>query len=190
MVRVLILSDDSDDAAVQAARHSTRGAVVMDLDAPFDAVVEALMPDRDVPGPGFVAQARRNAAERQAFLDAYGALTAEQVADVAESAARNRRQTAHRWASERAMFGIEHRGRIVYPGFQFDPTTRRPWPAVKAALERLPDQLTGWALALWWTTPVCEDGEWVTPVDLLADPDRVARLAEAEAAGWRHDAAA
>lgn len=188
MVRVLITSDE---AAVEAVRDRDPGAVALDLDAPFDAVVDALMPHREIPGPGFLAQVRRNAAERQTFLDTHGALTAEEVADFAGSRAQNRRQTAHRWATQdRTIFAVEHGGRTLYPGFQFDADTRRPVPAVAEALARLPRGLTGWALALWWDTPALDDGDWVTPLEVIDQSDRIARLAAAEADRWRRDGAA
>ena len=187
VVHVVITEDDEIVADAQARDP---GVVAFDLDEPFDRVVEALMPHRDVPGPGLLAQARRNASERLALIEEHGALTAEEIADLAGSTARNRRQTAHRWSvKERSIFGVEHHGRTLYPGFQFDPDTGRPLPAVAAALARLPTQLTGWALALWWDTPVPETDGWLTPLEVLRDPARVARLAEDEADRWRHDAA-
>jgi hypothetical protein len=133
-------------------REGDPSAVVYDLDAPFDEVVEAMMPRREVPGPGFVAQARRNASDRIAFLETHGALIAEQVAHLAGSTAANRSQTAHRWAAERRIFGVEYGGRTTYPGFQFDPETRKPLPQVREVLARLPAGLAGSALALWWET--------------------------------------
>lgn len=186
MVRVLVTAHGG---AIDRARRLVPDGVVMDIDAPFSEVVEALMPRRDVPGPGFMAQARRNAAERQAFLDTHGAFTAEAVAQFAQSTAANRRQTAHRWASERAIFAVEHRGQALYPAFQFDPTTNKPHPGVKEALRRLPAGLTGWALALWWDTPAIDGEEWVKPLELIGQSPRVARVAEAEAASWRSDGA-
>ena len=187
MVHVVITEDDAIAADAQARDP---GVVAFDLDEPFDRVVEALMPHRDVPGPGLLAQARRNASERLAFLEEHGALTAEEIADLAGSTARNRRQTAHRWSvQERCIFGVEHHGRTLYLGFQFDPDTGRPQPAVAAALARLPAQLNGWALALWWDTPAPDADGWLTPLEVLHDPSRVARLAEDEADRWRHDAA-
>ena len=187
MVHVVITENDDIAADAQARDPAV---IAFDLDEPFDRVVEALMPGRDVPGPGFLAQARRNATERLAFLEEHGAFTAEEIADLAGSTAHNRRQTAHRWSvKERSIFGVEHNGRTLYPGFQFDPDTGKPRPAVAAALARLPSQLTGWALALWWNTPVPDADGWVTPLEVLHDPSHVARLAEDEADRWRRDAA-
>lgn len=125
---------------------------------------------------------RRNAEARPAFLDVHGALTAEEVADFAESSAGNRRQTAHRWASDRRIFAVAHRGQTLYPGFQFGAGTRQPRSGVKTALERLPAGMTGWALALWRDTPVLDGEEWVSPLDLVDDPERLARVADGS--GW------
>lgn len=185
MVRVVIARDE-----FFAQAHGEAPLASFELDAPFDEVVAALMPHREVPGPGFVAQARRNVADRLAFLDKHGAMTAEQVADFAQSSAKNRRQTAHRWASERRIFGVDHDGRTLYPGFQFDPSTRRPLPQVAEILARLPSGLAGWALALWWDTPLVDDGAWVAPVDVLDDVPRLLRLADTEMAGWHADGVA
>lgn len=168
-----------------------RGSSVVsfDLDAPFNEVVHALMPDREVPGPGFLAQARRNATERLMYLEAHGALTTEEVANFAGSKARNRRQTAHSWATERKIFGVKHDGRTLYPSFQFDQQTRKPRVEIHQALKRLPAGLDGWALALWWVTPMLDGKEWVTPLDVLDDPQRLVRLASSEADAWRADGA-
>lgn len=183
----LILTPDPDAAAAAAA--AAPDATVVDVDEPFDRVVEALLPTDRVRGPSFVEQARRNARERVEYLEAHGALTAEEIADLASSKAANRRQTAYRWRSEGLLFAVEHRGEQLFPAFQIDGESGRPLPAVADALSRLPRNLTGWALALWWDTPILVDGDWVRPVDLLADPDRLVRAADAEAAGWARDGA-
>ena len=51
MVHVVITEDDEIAADAQARDP---GVVAFDLDEPFDRVVEALMPHRDVPGPGLL----------------------------------------------------------------------------------------------------------------------------------------
>ncbi len=187
MVHVTISNDDPVRAGDD--RRSREG-VTFDLDAPFNKVVDALMPHRDVPGPGFVAQARRIVQERTDYLEKHGALTAEQVAELTGSSAANRRQTATRWAAKRAIFGVEHHGRTLYPAFQFDVDTQRPRPQIRATLERLPAQLSGWALAFWWDTPLVDGDRWVVPLDVLDDPEQLARLATIETAGWQADGAA
>jgi hypothetical protein len=85
---------------------------------------------------------------------------------------------------------VEHRGRTLYPGFQFDPDEGRPRAGVEIALERLPAGMRGWALALWFDTPTDVDGRWVAPVDLLADEDLIAAVADRERAAWERDGAA
>ena len=157
------------------------------LQPAFEAVVEAVT-RRTVPSPAWFSQARRNAEARQAFLDEFGAVTSEQIASLASSHATNRRATAHRWQKERKIFAVNHHGQILYPGFQFDPETGRPKKAIAQVLGALPDALTGWALALWWTTPV-DLLDWARPVDRLeATPADVIRAATTEAADWAQSA--
>lgn len=186
MVHVLF---SRDDEAVEAARDALPGAVIYDVDAPFEQLTDAMLPS-DVPSSAIVEQARRNAAERVGFLAAHGALTAEQVAELAGSQATNRRQTAHRWKSERAIFAVAWHDQLLFPAFQFDMDSGRPRAVVRDVLELLPDPLAGWAMALWWTTPIAVDGEWVTPVDLLDQAERLRTAARQEAAAWRQDGAA
>jgi len=149
----------------------------------FEAVVDAVTQPQ-VPSPAWFAQARRNAEARQAFLDEFGALTSEQVASLAGSQAANRRSTAHRWQTERKLFAVSHHGQVLYPGFQFDAETGRPKPAVGEALAALPPTMTGWALALWWVTPV-DLLDWARPVDRLdSAAAEVVDAARLEAADW------
>jgi hypothetical protein len=160
------------EAARRYAHHHPDWAAA--VDHAVDQVLESVaLVAVGPPVPGFVDQLRRNAAERQRFLDCHGALSAEEVADF----------------EDRSIFAVEHQGRTLYPGFQFDPGTRKPLPAVGEALSRLPSGLTGWELALWWDTPLVLDGEWVTPLEAIGDPARVSHLAQAEADRWRNDGA-
>jgi hypothetical protein len=149
----------------------------------FETIVEAVTRP-EVPPPGWFAQARRNAEARQAFLDEFGALTSEEIASLAGSQAANRRATAHRWLMDRRVFAVGYHGQVLYPGFQFDPDRGRPKSAVAEVLATLPSAMTGWALALWWATPV--DGlDWARPVDRLDDAaGEVVDAARAEAADW------
>lgn len=186
MVKVIV-SRDPD--GVETALRALGDAAVVDVDAPFDRVVDALLP-RGVPGRGFAEQARRNAEARERFLADHGALTAEEVAELAGSKAANRRQTAHRWRAAGAVFAVAHHDQLLFPAFQFDADAGRPWPQVAEALSRLPRGLDGWALALWWDTPRLVDGDWLRPVEVLDDPQRLVAAAAAEAADWAGDGAA
>lgn len=178
-----------DDDTVEAALEALPGAVVVDVDAPFDRAVEALLPT-GVPSGGFDEQARRNAEERENFLAEHGALTAEEVAELAGSQAANRRQTAHRWRAAGTAFAVEHRDGLLFPAFQFDQTTGRLRPEIADVLSRLPDGLSGWVWALWWDKPRPVGGEWIRPIELLGDSERLAEAAETEAADWARDGAA
>lgn len=178
-----------DDDAVEAAGRALPGAVVFDVDRSFEQLAEAMTP-RDVPSAAVVEQARRNAAERTEFIAEHGVIPADEVADGVGSQAKNRRQTAHRWRKEGAVFAVELHGQLLFPAFQFDLETGKPHPAIREVLELLPKQLDGWALALWWTTPIAVAGQWVVPIELLDDSDRLRAAARQEAADWRRDGAA
>jgi hypothetical protein len=134
-----------------------------------------------------VEQARRNAELRVAILDEFGLLTADQVAELAGSRARNRRATASRWRASERIFSVEHQGQTMYPGFQFDSSTGAPKALVGEVLERLPAglQFGGWQLAAWWVTPLDLLG-WRRPVDLVEGDDGGELLvaATAEARDW------
>jgi hypothetical protein len=152
----------------------------------FANLVDALSPTH-VPGPGFVAQALRNARARVEFLAEWAPLTADQVAELAGSAAGNRRATAHRWRERGSIFAVEHQQRALYPSFQFDVDTGRPKPGIATVLAQLPRALVdgGWQLAFWFTTPNDLLG-WRRPADVLdADPGAVIAAADAERREWR-----
>jgi hypothetical protein len=169
--------------AAIAALVAVGARVSSGVDPAFEQVIEAVT-RADVPAPSWFAQARRNAEVREKFLEEFGALTSDEVAELAGSQAANRRATAHRWQSEQRVFSVTHHGQVLYPGFQFDPTTGRPKPAVAQVLGVLPANLVGWARAMWWVTPADELG-WARPVDRLDDaPAEVIGLAGVEATEW------
>ena len=152
----------------------------------FSALVDQLAPRTAVPGPAWLLQARRNAAARYELLQEVGALTAEQVADLAGTRAANRRATASRWQQERQIFAVTHQGVRLFPAFQFDPEAHRPKPVVRQVLQTLPEQLMrgGWQLALWWTTPTAWL-DWRRPLDLMDEqPEAVVEAAGHERDEW------
>jgi hypothetical protein len=137
----------------------------------LELVIEAMLPD-SVPSPAEAWHAQQNAQARSELLKEFGALTTEQVADQAGSTASNRSALASRWHSEGRIIGVPWHGRMLYPAFQF--RDGRPSPIVERAGAILRNRgLSGWPLALWFTTP----SGWLwdrRPVDLLdEDPDRV-----------------
>jgi hypothetical protein len=184
----LVVSDhDLDEREVEAQLAPT-GAQVLFLSgmlSRFNELVDVLAP-REVPSPAWVEQARRNAEERSRFLEEFGALTSEDVAELAGSRSANRRSLAQRWRGEGRIFAVEVHGRLVYPGFQFDQETGRPKPSIARVLAGLPGSLRdgGWQLALWWDNAVDSLG-WRRPVDILdEDPDAVVAAAQSDAAEW------
>lgn len=164
-------------------RHMTGGirrlaerAQAAALQGRLEAMVEAMLPDA-VPSPAEAWHAQQNAQARVELLRNIGALTAEQVADLAGSTAGNRSALASRWHSEGRIIGVPWHGRTLYPAFQF--RDGRPNPVVERAAEILRRRgLHGWQLALWFTTPT----GWLwdrAPIDLLEEePERVLAAAE------------
>jgi transcriptional regulator with XRE-family HTH domain len=137
----------------------------------LEVVIDSMLPD-SVPSSAEAWHAQQNAQARAELLKEFGALTAEQVSDLAGSRAGNRSALASRWHSEGRIVGVPWHGRTLYPAFQF--RDGRPSPAVERAATILRDRgLSGWALALWFLTP----SGWLwdrRPVDLLdEDPERV-----------------
>lgn len=139
---------------------ATRGGRLSSL----RSLIEQLTPRGvEVLPAALVAQARRNAAARLAFLEEFGALTADQVADLARSAARNRHEMASRLKRAGQAFTVDHDGQAYYPAFQFTPAGR-PRSVVAEVLAA--SDLEGWELALWFVTA----SPWLDgrrPVDVL-----------------------
>ena len=155
-------------------------------DEGFDELADAMMP-KAVPSAALVEQVRRNVSERVQFLETYGALTAEELADAVGSGATNRRSLAARWRAEQKVFAVRvPSNRVVYPAFQFDFDRGAPRPVVADVLAALPLRLreSGWQLALWWDTPTDCLG-WLRPIEMLdKDPAAVVAAAEDEAREW------
>lgn len=122
-----------------------------------------------------------NAAAQAAFLERWPVLTAEDVALQAEHASSNRSATASRWKKARRIFGMRVSGREAYPAFQF--REGRPRPVIGKILAALPDALTGWQTAFWFTGPNgWLDGQ--APVERLDDEAGVAAAAGHERDTW------
>lgn len=142
----------------------------------LEVMIDAMLPD-SVPSPAEAWHAQQNAQARSELLQEFGALTAEQVADQAGSAAANRSALASRWRNEGRIVGVSWHGRTLYPAFQF--RDGQPSPIIERAAAILHDRgLSDWALALWFITP----SGWLSdrrPVDLLdEDPERVLAAAD------------
>ena len=162
------------DGSLTAATRAQVGRLVSHLLPPLD----------QVPQPGTVLQAQRNAEARADLAREFGLLNAAEVAALARSSASNQSSTAARWRSARKIFSVTWGAAHLYPGFQLDEG--RPLPVVSHVLREVGDRLQGWSLALWFTA----DSSWLDgarPVDLLrtspADVVEAARAAVADPFG-------
>lgn len=175
---LLVSSDDEEELqAVQALVVLLQGRLEAGGAAEMERLIDVAMPAvSGRPHPAVLDQARRNADFRADFLARHDVLDAGQVHDLYGSKADNTAALAGRWRNAGKIFGVEHRGRILYPAFQFDDTGR-PKPVVAAVLKAL-GRRGPWQIASWFTAP---DG-WLPddrrPVDVMdADPDAVAEAA-------------
>lgn len=115
----------------------------------MDALADALTPN-DIPQPVELLQARRNAVMRRDMLATHGYLSAEELADLHGSKAKNRHALASRWAREGRVFTVPLGARSVFPAFQFDADSQ-PYPVVAEVLAALPrDEMSAWGVGLWF----------------------------------------
>lgn len=129
-------------------------------------------------------QIERNALERQQFASEYPLWDAGHVARFMRSAGAHRAALANKLKARGKIFSVRipPDNRDYYPAFQFDPDTRKPWPAIAEVLRLLAGKRRGWELAFWFVT---ENG-WLEgdarPVELLAtDPEAIVEAARREA---------
>ena len=145
-------------------------------------MLRALLPtQRLTMSPAILEQVQRNAEAQAELADEFGLLSSSDVAKLAGSIASNRAATANRWSSARRVFTVDVEGSQRFPGLQFDENGR-PLPVIADVLAAVGDRLTGWELALWFTSSNDWLGE-LRPVDVLdSDPELVveaaARLAD------------
>jgi hypothetical protein len=136
-----------------------------------EALVGALLEPDDPPSPQAMAEAGRQAVLRARLLQDFGAYSSEELATLVGSEATNRAQVAHRWSKEGRIFGVPHRGRTVFLGFQFDEGGQ-PLAVIAPVLAAL-EGWAGWDVAGWFVFRNALLGQR-RPVDLLgAEPDAV-----------------
>lgn len=130
------------------------------------AALDRYAPDVDVPPPAALDQVRRNLQLRVSLLREFGALYAEDVAELAGSSARKPGVTLDNWRRARRVATVKWHGRTCVPGF-FLRDDGTPDPHARAALTVLAAQgFSDWEAALWWILPAAAlDG--ARPVDLL-----------------------
>ena len=125
----------------------------------------------DVPRPAVeTALEIENAILRSRYLRDTPHLTAAQVRAASGLEPRNRSEPASRWKREGRLFAVRRSGIDLYPAFQF--ADGAPRPAIKSILAALPNDMTGWQIAMWFASA----NGWLggaAPQDRLSDPDAV-----------------
>ena len=177
---LVVSSDDEEELqAVQALVVLLRGRLDAGRAEEMERLIEVAMPAvSGRPHPAVLDQARRNADFRAGFLERYDALDAGQVHRLYGSKADKTAALAGRWRAAEKIFGVEHRGRLLYPAFQFDDAGR-PKPVVAEVLRAL-GKRGPWQIASWFTAPNGRLPDDRRPVDVMdADPGAVAAAARA-----------
>lgn len=143
-----------------------------------EQLIGLLLPDLP-PSTPLLEQLRRNAESRAELAAEWGVLSAEEVADLLGSRARNRAAAASRLKAQGRLFSVPYRSRTIFPAFQFADGLLRPVVAeVLAAL--LPAGWSDWEIALWFTTANGRLGDR-RPVDALDDEAAIRRAAALDA---------
>src|SRR6202030_2792111 len=133
----------------------------------IDTLVGLYLPDDPV------AEARRaietdNARQRARFLSEVACLTSKEIAQNAGHQAANASVTASRWKQQGRIFSVPSRGSELYPAFQL--REGQPHPTVAKILRELPEQMTSWQIAFWFTS----SNSWLrgaAPADHLDDEE-------------------
>jgi len=160
--------------------HAVRARQQIFTEAHLDALVDVYLPNDPLAGP--LGEIERDNAEAQArFIESVTCYSAEEVAALAGHEASNRSATATRWKTQGAIFGVRRLGRDRYPAFQFQDG--RPRKIIGKALRALPDGMSPWQIALWFTSP----NGWLdgaAPVDRLGDEAALLAAAAREGDDW------
>ena len=115
------------------------------------------------------------------FLREFKSVTPREFAEVTGSKARNTASRAHDWTKAGRIFGLHDGHGLRYPLFQIKEG--RPVREVAEVLRALRSrEFSDWEIAVWFSTPNAELGDWETPASALShDPRGVARAAENKA---------
>ncbi len=117
---------------------------------------------------------------REAVVKEFGLRLSDDLARAVHSTADNRSLVASKWLRSREIFAVSYGGRRGYFGFQFDPVTGRPKPAIAKIIETFRANTDGWRLVLWFTSanPRLANRR---PVDVLdQNPKQVIEAAKGE----------
>lgn len=146
----------------------------------IEALVDVYLVNDPI-APALADIERDNAQARARYIEEVPALSAEDVSRLAGHAARNRSATAGRWRSKNQIFSVKHRGRDLYPAFQFQDGA--PRPVIQEILAALPEEFSPWQIAFWFSgANGYLDGD--RPQDRLRDRKAVVTAAEHEQQSW------
>lgn len=116
-------------------------------------------------GAAELALVRRNAEERQRFLDEHRVLGATEVHAVSGLRAKNAHATANRWREQGRIFAVSIERRHYYPAFQFEHG--EPRPVFRLLIAAGAPHYRGWPLALWLNAPNGWLAEDARPIDVI-----------------------
>jgi hypothetical protein len=153
-------------------------SLLLDTDSDSGSVAEVPLPQGMA--PELLARYER---AREAAVKEFGLRLSDDLARAVHSTADNRSLVASKWLRSREIFAVSYGGRRGYFGFQFDPVTGRPKPAIAKIIEAFPANTDGWRLALWFTSanPRLANRR---PVDVLdQNPEQVIEAAKGENRG-------
>jgi len=137
----------------------------------LDRALELLLAAEDGPQGDLAVE---NLELRGRYVKETPMLNSAQIHGLSESRSRNKSVPASRWRTEGKIFAVRMGGRDLYPAFQFEGGA--PRPAVKRILDALPDDLSPWQIALWFSSA----NGWLDggrPRDFLQDAEAVVSAA-------------
>lgn len=133
----------------------------------------ALLPEsRLAVSSPLMEQVRRNVEAQAELADEFGMLTAAEVHIISGSHAQNTSARASRLRSDGRIFSVDIDGTTLFPGFQFDGRGK-PRGVVARVIEAFGAKLSGWELALWFTSANTWLGDARPVAQLESSPDAV-----------------
>jgi hypothetical protein len=142
----------------------------------IDALVDLFLTEDPIAEARHAIEAD-NARERARFVTEVACLTSKQVAENAGHRASNPSVTGSRWKSQGKVFSVPWKGGDLFPAFQF--RDGQPHPNVGKVLRVLPEGLSPWQVAFWFTS----SNGWLrgaTPAERLDDEAALVAAAERE----------
>ncbi len=141
----------------------------------------AVNQDQNPPSTWEKTEAKRWAALRKKWLRTYRTFTAAELAAMASDTSRSASALVKKWQDENRIFAVQQGHRRLYPAFQIG-ADGQPEEVFRKLIEILGGKLSGWALALWLTSPNSQLAHWAKPLDVIdRAPDDVLAAAAHEA---------